>query len=123
MNPGHLVCMAVLCISLALVACSRPESVSFCRPRTTRVPSSRRRRWPGESHHAGRGARADSAARANTARFAYVESQFFSAVTIGVRVRSDAGKTLVEYFERRFTDPVYLGMVRSCLHLAQSNAP
>ena len=37
-------------------------------------------------------------------------------VTIGVSLRTDAGQTLVEYFERRFADPLYATMVRGCLH-------
>ncbi|SAL29007.1 hypothetical protein AWB74_01273 [Caballeronia arvi] len=41
---------------------------------------------------------------------------FFKGVTIGVSVRKDAGKTLVEYFERRIAAPLYETMVRGCLH-------
>jgi hypothetical protein len=41
---------------------------------------------------------------------------FFSGVKIGVRLQSANGKTLVEYFERRYADPLYESMVKDCLN-------
>jgi hypothetical protein len=48
---------------------------------------------------------------------------FFTGITIGVRLSNASGETLVEYFERRFADPVYVGMVRGCLSPAADTTP
>jgi hypothetical protein len=40
---------------------------------------------------------------------------FFGGVKIGVRLQRDSGKTRVEYFEQRYADRVYVGMVKGCL--------
>jgi hypothetical protein len=123
MSAQHLAWMAGLCLSLALVACSRPDSV-FSLPPTfsahsdlgqTPLAECIASRWKN-------GTRDFSRTRKNGAIRLRGET-FFSGVTIGVRLRSDAGKTLVEYFERRFADPLYVGMVRGCLHPAPAATP
>jgi hypothetical protein len=45
---------------------------------------------------------------------------FFDGVTIGVRLQPAAGKTRIEYFERRYADRVYIQMIRGC---AQDSMP
>ncbi|WP_277189662.1 hypothetical protein [Caballeronia sp. BR00000012568055] len=40
---------------------------------------------------------------------------FFDGVSIGVRVQPAAGKTRIEYFERRYADRIYIQMIRGCV--------
>jgi hypothetical protein len=48
---------------------------------------------------------------------------FFTGAAIGVKVVPDGSHTRVEYFERRYTDPLYWTMVRGCMNpnVAASN--
>ncbi|MFP3558267.1 hypothetical protein SB861_47535, partial [Paraburkholderia sp. SIMBA_049] len=41
---------------------------------------------------------------------------FFRGVAIGVRVALSRNATAVEFFERRGANPVYLQMVKHCMH-------
>lgn len=114
MKAQHVAAMIGFCIVLA--ACSRQDGVFSLSPvfkARTVAPSSSveeciTSRWKS-------GTRDFSRVKANGAVRLRAQT-FFSGVTIGVRLRTVAGSTLVEYFERRFASPLYATMVRGCLH-------
>jgi hypothetical protein len=114
MKARHIAGMIGLCIALA--ACSRQDSVFSLSPvfkaRTEATASSVEAcitsRWQS-------GTREFSRVNANGAVRLRAQT-FFSGVTIGVRLSTVPGGTLVEYFERRIADPLYATMVRGCLH-------
>ena len=114
MKAHHVAAMIGLCIVLA--ACSRQDSLFSMSPvfkaRTAAAASSVEEcitsRWKTGTRDFSR-VQQDGAVRLRA-------ETFFKGVTIGVSLRTDAGQTLVEYFERRFADPLYATMVRGCLH-------
>jgi hypothetical protein len=109
----RLASIAGLCIVLA--ACSRQDSVFSLAPTfkgqsasaETSVAACIASRWKNGTRKLTR-TRRDGVIRMRA-------QTFFTGITIGVRLHSVAGQTLVEYFERRFADRVYVGMVRGCL--------
>ncbi|SAK46467.1 hypothetical protein AWB79_01122 [Caballeronia hypogeia] len=113
MKTRHAATLIALCVVLA--ACSRSDSVFALSPmfkaRTAAPESSVAEciasRWKSGTRELSRDTKDGSTRlRAET---------FFTGVTIGVRLRTVSGTTLVEYFERRIADPLYASMVRGCL--------
>ncbi|MEM5344035.1 hypothetical protein [Paraburkholderia azotifigens] len=112
MNLAQIAVIAAACV--ALVACSRNDSVFSLAPNYTGktvqtvadVAGCIAERWRASARHLHE-VHANGAIR--------LEAQsLFHGVTIGVRLRTRDGDTLVEYFQRRVADPIYREMVREC---------
>ncbi|BCQ28439.1 hypothetical protein NK8_66280 (plasmid) [Caballeronia sp. NK8] len=115
MNGWHLAVAAGLCV--ALMACSRREGVFSLSPVFTAksdlaasaMAHCVTQRW-------GQGTRRLHRGKSGSTITLRAES-FFSGAAIGLRLEPEGRHTRVEYFERRFTDPLYWSMVRGCLDL------
>jgi hypothetical protein len=106
----------VIPVCLVLAACSRQDSMFSMTPRfsaqsdadASQVEQCIASRWQNGTR---------DFSRDEKGRVIRLEAQtFFSGVKIGVRLRSVNGKTLVEYFERRYADALYESMVKDCLN-------
>jgi hypothetical protein len=107
------VIVMVMCIVLA--ACSRHDSMFSMAPRfkansdadEAKIEQCISSRWQNGTR---------DFSREEKGHVIRLEAQtFFSGVDIGVRLQRANGKTLVEYFERRYADPLYQSMVKDCL--------
>lgn len=115
--------VAVICLGLLVGACTRQDSVFSMSPGFTgrsdapvaSVANCIASRWD-------RATRALKRRRSDGVISLRTET-LFTGVSIGVRLRSIRGETLVEYFERRYADPLYVKMVRSCLAAEETAVP
>lgn len=112
LNLSHLAVAALACV--ALVACSRKDSLFSLTPNysgssvhaVSDVAGCIADRWHSSVRHF-------SEVSANGA--VRIEAQsIFRGVAIGVRLKTHANDTVVEYFQRRVADPIYRSMVKEC---------
>jgi len=113
----------VICLCIGLLACTHQDSVFSMSPRfmghsdnsASTVASCIASRWNSATRALSR-RRSGGAVRLRA-------QTLFSGILIGARVREMGGKTLVEYFERRRADPLYVRMVRGCLTVKNNASP
>jgi hypothetical protein len=114
MNGWHMAIATALCV--LIVACSRRENVFAMSPVFTARSSVSASAVAGcVVHRWKQGTRSLHRAEGGGAITVRAVS-FFSGTPIGLRVVRDGALTRVEYYRRRYADPLYGSMVRACLH-------